>query len=102
MTTFYSNSENMVINHDTIQEAINEVFHQEVPKRLAEYWFDTYSDGYFNENIHSYKDLTRILRSEYETYHLGMKDSDECHQVICSHCASNNEFTEKTGYKLIL
>ena len=90
----------MYINEETIADAVSELFRSRVPKRLAEYWNDQYSGISSPAYIKNWKDLSGILRSEYEAYAIGLRDSEEQQEILCSHCIAKNEYARNTGYNL--
>ena len=92
----------MYINEDTIADAISELFRYMVPKRLAEYWNDQYAGAGSPPYVKNWTDLGEILKSEYEAYSIGIKDSEEQHEIMCSQCSAANKYTMETGYKLEL
>lgn len=92
----------MYINEDMITDAMSELFRYMVPKRLAEYWNDQYTGSGSPSYVKNWADLGGILKSEYEAYAIGRKDSEEQHEIMCSQCIATNKYTRETGYKLEL
>lgn len=92
----------MDINVEMIDDAISELFHYRVPKRLAEYWNEQYAGTVPASHIKNWAELSRVLKSEYETYSIGIRDSMDQHEITCSQCMAKNRYFRETGYRLVL
>jgi hypothetical protein len=85
-----------MIDEEMIDETVLEAFHYKMPRRLYEYWNETY----VGEEVKNMNELKHMLITGYEAYKIGIRDNEQQHEITCQYCATANNYTRDTGYKI--